>query len=78
MHIKISDLVNKYGLESILTIRGNDGITALPIKYTIADEGVFNEDEDVYDLLSQNSLHDLEQKHQTDSLDFFSLVVVDM
>lgn len=76
--MKLSDMVRLYGPDAHLALRNPDGITATPLRYTVSDEGVFNEDEDVYDLLSQNSLHNLEQKHQTDSLDFFSLVVVDV
>lgn len=75
--MKLSDMVRLYGPDARLALRNADGVTAIPLVYTTADEGVYNQDEDVYDLLSQNSLHDLEQKHQTDSLDFFSLVVVD-
>ena len=75
--MRLNDLVRLYGGDARIALRSADGVTATPLRYTLADEGVYNEDEDVYDLLSQNSLHDLEQKHQTDSLDFFSLVVVD-
>jgi len=76
--MRLNDLVRLYGGDARLALRNADGITATPLRYTVADEGVFSEDEDVYDLLSQNSLHDLEQKHQTGALDFFSLVVVDL
>lgn len=76
--MKLSDMIKLYGPEARLALRNPDGVTATPLRYTVADEGAFNEDEDVYDLLSQNSLHDLEQKHQSGALDFFSLVVVDV
>ncbi len=76
--MKLSDMIRLYGPDARLALRNSDGVTAIPLVYTTADEGAFNEDEDVYDLLSQNSLHDLEQKHQSGCLDFFSLVVVDI
>ncbi len=76
--MRLNDLVKLYGGDALLALRNAYGVTAIPLVYTTADEGVYNQDEDVYDLLSQNSLHDLEQKHQTGALDFFSLVVVDV
>jgi len=76
--MRLNDLVKLYGGDARLALRNADGVTAIPLVYTTADEGVYNQDEDVYDLLSQSSLHDLEQKHQTGALDFFSLVVVDV
>lgn len=76
--MKLNDLVKLYGPDARLALRNSDGVTAIPLVYTTADEGVYNQDEDVYDLLSQSSLHELEQKHQSGCLDFFSLVIVDI
>lgn len=76
--MRLNDLVKLYGGDARLALRNSDGVTAIPLVYTTADEGVYNQDEDVYDLLSQSSLHELEQKHQSGCLDFFSLVVVDV
>lgn len=76
--MKLNDLVKLYGGDARLALRNADGVTAIPLVYTTADEGVYNQDEDVYDLLSQSSLHELEQKHQSGCLDFFSLVIVDV
>lgn len=76
--ISLNDLVNRFGGDSVLAIRNADGVSASLVKYTQEDQGLYNPDEDVIDLLSQSSIHDLEQLHQTDELDFFSVVVVDV
>lgn len=76
--ISLNDLVNRFGADSVLAIRNADGVSASLVKYTQEDEGLYNADEDVIDLLSQSSIHDLEQLHQTDELDFFSVLVVDV
>lgn len=76
--ISLNDLVNRFGADSVLAIRNADGVSASLVKYTQEDQGLYNPDEDVIDLLSQSSIHDLEQLHQTDELDFFSVLVVDV
>lgn len=76
--ISLNDLVNRFGGDSVLAIRNSDGVTASLVKYTQEDQGLYNPDEDVIDLLSQSSIHDLQQLHQTDELDFFSVLVVDV
>lgn len=76
--ISLNDLVNRFGGDSVLAIRNADGVSASLVKYTQEDQGLYNADEDVIDLLSQSSIHDLQHLHQTDELDFFSVVVVDV
>lgn len=76
--MKLSEMINIYGPDARLVLRGDNGISAVSPRYIAEDFGVWDENENVYDLLSQSSLHDLEQKHQTGALDFFSLVVVDV
>lgn len=76
--ISLNDLVKRFGGDSVLGIRNADGVSASLVKYTQEDQGLYSPDEDVINLLSQSSIHDLEQLHQTDELDFFSVVVVDV
>lgn len=75
--ITLAELVNKYGENTVLTIRDKSGNATL-VSYHSQDEGIISPDEDVVNLLSQNSIHDLQQLHQTDELDFFSVLVVDV
>lgn len=76
--ISLNDLVNRFGGDSVLAIRNADGVSASLVKYTQEDQGLYNPDEDVVNLLSQSSIHELEGLHQSGDLDFFSVVVVDV
>lgn len=76
--LTLKQLVNQFGENTVLAIRNSDGVSASLVKYTQDDQGLYNADEDVIDLLSQSSIHDLQQLHQTDELDFFSVLVVDV
>lgn len=76
--LTLKQLVNQFGENTVLAIRNSDGVSASLVKYTQEDQGLYNADEDVIDLLSQSSIHDLQHLHQTDELDFFSVLVVDV
>lgn len=76
--IKVKDLVTQFGLEAVVTIRSADG-EAYPVKYLHADEAAYNDQEDVFELLSNHDVRDLERRLALgdDGLNFFSVAVLD-
>ncbi len=73
--MKVKDFL-KFDPEAVLVINGGLG-SSYPITKISLDEGVYDKEDDSWQLISENNLLDLEERYGTeDSLAFVSLVVL--
>lgn len=75
--MKIKDLINLYNPEATIVINGGLG-SSYPITKISLDEGVYDKEDDSWQLLSENDLLDLEERYgqDEDGLAFVSLIVI--